>query len=143
SALSGLLALCPRFVFFPDVLQELLDALPAVDGLVVDEAQLGHEAQPQRLTQLPADESGGSLETRGGVGLGALVAVDRVVRRGLPQIGADLHSGECDEADARILETARGEAPQLLLDQLTHSLGTIMAHDKRRTLTAFTSAYHP
>src|SRR5690606_23027505 len=98
----------------------------ARDALVVVEMQLRHTAQLHRLAQQHAQITGGIIEH-------PHVLLDLVLivlahhgdeHLGVTNVATDIHGGNGDEAQTRILDLLRNHLCQLALDLVADTLGT-------------------
>ena len=95
---------------------------PAMASSVL-ESDLRHTPQPQAVTDLPAQETGGALERLRSVAPGGLVAQCRVEDAGQLQVRAHVHLGERDESHARVVHFAHEQIGQLVADLVTDTFG--------------------
>src|SRR5690349_6093984 len=126
-------------VFVVDLPQELLDALAAIDRLVVGEVEVGGEPQLQLDADLVAQVAARLLQGLAGVRALLVVAVHRPVDARLAQVGRHLDSGDGDQPDARVAHALGEELPEQLLDHLRHALGAVVGGHFSRS----SSVSHP
>src|SRR5438045_7858937 len=113
--------IAPR-ILFVHLPQQLLDPVAPVDCLVVREAQLRDEAQPERRAHLPAQPASRRIDPARRLLAHVHLSVDGPVDPRLAQVGRHLHARDRHQPHARILQPAREELRQLLLHQLSHPL---------------------
>src|SRR6266550_2764176 len=86
-----------------NLLEELLDPVLAGDRLVVDEIELGDALQPQARADLAPQERHRAVERARRALPRLLVAERGVVDASQLEIGRDLHAGDRDEAETRVV----------------------------------------
>ena len=110
-------------------MEQLFNAILLCDRLVEHEYELGRAAQPEPLAYLPTHEGRGARQSLAAVRPRSAIAQGAVVDPRVLQIGADLHAGDGDEAQARVVQIARDHTGDLGTNLVGDSVGTCtLAH---------------
>src|SRR5687767_4676824 len=119
----------PLLVLVVQLAQDLLDTILVHHRFVELEMELRHPAQLQALADALAEEAGGALQRLRRLAAGGLVSQCRVVDARDLEIGRDLHAGQGDEADARVVHLAAAQQhAQLLPDLVADAIRTVAGH---------------
>src|SRR5436190_13181312 len=113
----------PRGTLRFEVLENLLDAIVARDGVVVEELEVRHAPEPQPAAELAPQERRGALQRPGAFTLRPLVSHRRVIDARELKIRRDAHFRQRQEPDARIVHVAGEELGELAADLVADARG--------------------
>src|SRR5688572_9690116 len=120
-------------VFVVQLAQDLLDAILMGHRFIELELQLRHAAQLQAVADMAAEEAGGALQRLRRLAAGRFVTQGRVVDARLLQVRRDLHAGQGDEADSRVVHfTPAQQFAQHLSDLVADAIGAMRSHALHR-----------
>src|SRR5438270_13580572 len=109
-------------------LEDLVDAHPLLNGLVVDELELGRVLHVSDARNFRLEHAMSALEPGQGVGTLLLVPQNAHEHAGMAEVGAGLNSSHGHKTYARILKPLCNPCRQDFVQRLVHPAHSICAH---------------